>query len=225
MPNAYDFDMLYPRPQRIERAEGEASLPLPCLLWLRSPDDGMLDVAEQLSGWLSQAGVASSWTAYAAPSKATWRSCIQLQRHPGMFAVAGAYRLSINDEGVSILASDDAGLLYGACTLRQLLPGDLAGGTEALMLPKTTIVDWPDIPHRGVMLDISRDRVPTLETLFGLVDLLASWKVNQLQLYMEHTFAYAGHEMVWRDASPLRAAEIRRAINRLRAAGGAPSAS
>jgi hypothetical protein len=33
------------------------------------------------------------------------------------------------------------------------------------------------------MLDVSRDRVPTMATLFHLVDLLAEWKINQLQLY------------------------------------------
>ena len=39
------------------------------------------------------------------------------------------------------------------------------------------------------MLDI----MPAMETLFGLVDLLSEWKVNQLQLYTEHTFAYRNH--------------------------------
>jgi hypothetical protein len=33
--------------------------------------------------------------------------------------------------------------------------------------------------------------------------------VNHLELYMEHTFAYAGHEIVWRDASPLTPEEVR----------------
>jgi hypothetical protein len=33
--------------------------------------------------------------------------------------------------------------------------------------------------------------------------------VNQLQLYMEHTFAYAGHEVVWRNASALTPEEVR----------------
>ena len=34
--------------------------------------------------------------------------------------------------------------------------------------------------------------------------------MNQLQLYMEHTFAYADHETVWRDASPYTSEDIRR---------------
>jgi hypothetical protein len=44
--------------------------------------------------------------------------------------------------------------------------------------------------------------VPTVETVKLLVDELASLKINQLQLYIEHTFAYAGHEEVWRNSSP-----------------------
>ena len=59
------------------------------------------------------------------------------------------------------------------------------------------------------MLDISRDKVPTMDTLFALIDRLAGWKVNQIQLYSEHTFAYRDHEVVWRDASPMTADEIR----------------
>jgi hypothetical protein len=59
------------------------------------------------------------------------------------------------------------------------------------------------------MLDISRDKVPTMATLFSLIDRLAEWKINQLQLYIEHTFAYRGHEEVWRFADPITADEIR----------------
>ena len=58
-------------------------------------------------------------------------------------------------------------------------------------LPVGTIRDWPDLPVRGVMLDISRDKVPDpRRRCTRLVDRLASWKVNQVQLYSEHTFAY-----------------------------------
>jgi hypothetical protein len=59
------------------------------------------------------------------------------------------------------------------------------------------------------MLDVSRDRVPTMEHLLGLVDVLASLKMNHLQLYTEHTFAYAGHEEVWRGWSPMTPEEVR----------------
>lgn len=58
------------------------------------------------------------------------------------------------------------------------------------------------------MLDISRDRVPTMRTLRLIVDILARYRYNQFQLYTEHTFAYEGHETVWADADPMTPAEI-----------------
>jgi hexosaminidase len=60
------------------------------------------------------------------------------------------------------------------------------------------------------MLDISRDRVPTIQTLHALVPRLAEWKINQLQLYTEHTFAYRNHSEVWQDASPFTGDDILR---------------
>ena len=64
--------------------------------------------------------------------------------------------------------------------------------------------------HRAYMLDISRDRVPTMKTLREIVDLLERCRYNQLQLYTEHTFAYREHSVVWEDADPMTAAEIRK---------------
>jgi hexosaminidase len=117
-------------------------------------------------------------------------------------APAEGYRLEIDPHGVSLVAGDAAGHFYGVSTLCQLV----AGWRSAL--PTLRIDDRPGLRTRGVMLDISRDKVPTLATLKGLVDLLASWKVNQFQLYMEHTFAYQAHPEVWAAASPLTAEEI-----------------
>ena len=57
--------------------------------------------------------------------------------------------------------------------------------------------------RRAFMLDVSRDRVPTNETLEWLVGVLAQLGFNELQLYVEHTFTYSGHEEVWAAASPL----------------------
>lgn len=63
--------------------------------------------------------------------------------------------------------------------------------------------------RRGLMLDISRNRVPTMSCLKQLIDALARLRYNELQLYTEHTFAYREHRVVWQDASPMTAAEIR----------------
>ncbi|MEE9413762.1 MAG: family 20 glycosylhydrolase [Acidimicrobiales bacterium] len=123
------------------------------------------------------------------------------------------YRLSVLDGRVELRHSDEAGLRYGQDTLAQLRR------QFTTSLPGLIISDWPDIPSRGYMLDISRDRVPTMETLGWLVEVLALCRFNQLQLYMEHTFAFADHETVWGDASAMTAAEMRD-LDRLCAAKG-----
>ena len=58
------------------------------------------------------------------------------------------------------------------------------------------------------MLDISRDRVPTRDTLERIVGLLDLLRLNHFELYTEHTYAFEGHEEVWRDASPMTAEDI-----------------
>ena len=59
------------------------------------------------------------------------------------------------------------------------------------------------------MLDISRGRVPNLETLLDLAEKLADLKINELQLYTEHTFAYRCYKSVWQSWGALTGAEIR----------------
>jgi hexosaminidase len=113
------------------------------------------------------------------------------------------YALRIAPEGITVAARDEAGFFYARQTLDQLRRQ--AGAP----LPCGEIEDHPDFAHRGVMLDISRDRVPTMARLFALVDQLAALKINHLELYTEHTFAYANHREVWAQASPMTAAEIR----------------
>ena len=115
---------------------------------------------------------------------------------------AQGYRLRIADDGIDLVAGDAAGAFYGVMTLVQMLR-QCEGA-----LPAGEIEDSPDFPSRGVMLDISRSKVPTLETLFGLVDLFSGWKINHLELYTEHTFAYENHREVWAQASPMTGEEI-----------------
>jgi hypothetical protein len=117
------------------------------------------------------------------------------------------YELRIGAGAISLVAASPAGLQYGLATLAQWI--ELAPGAAAQVeLPEVELQDAPDFRERGVMLDVSRDKVPALRTLRMLIDRLARWKVNQLQLYMEHTFAYVGHQRVWQHASPLTAEDI-----------------
>ncbi|HIA01794.1 MAG TPA: glycoside hydrolase [Myxococcales bacterium] len=124
------------------------------------------------------------------------------QINPSTTSRPQGYSIHISTSEITLQGTDEAGLNYALCTLKQLI--SLANNR----IPCGVITDWPDFLHRGVMLDISRDKVPTMETLFSIIDTLSSWKINQFQLYTEHTFAYAGHETVWQNASPLTSEQI-----------------
>ena len=117
---------------------------------------------------------------------------------------AQGFRLRIEAKAIHLEAADEPGLFYG----RQALAEIQAQSGDA-PIPCCRIEDWPDFKNRGYMLDISRDRVPTMSHLFRLVDHLARLRYNQLQLYTEHTFAYSKHKTVWEKASPMTAAEVR----------------
>jgi hypothetical protein len=113
------------------------------------------------------------------------------------------YTLVRDAGGTRIGYRDDAGLRYARQTLDQLRADpELAGRA-------VRVQDWPDFPVRGFMLDVSRDRVPTRRTLRRYVEILAAARMNQLELYVEHAFAYAGHATVWAGASPLTADDMR----------------
>lgn len=129
-----------------------------------------------------------------------------------------SYRLTITpptDDRTALArieAHTEIGARYALRTLAQLVRWARSAKPmhgNACALPCCVIEDEPSFPCRGVMLDISRDRVPTMEMLFEIIDHLAALKINHFQLYIEHTFAYTGHEEVWRDASPMTPEEVR----------------
>ena len=112
------------------------------------------------------------------------------------------YTLTISKNGIEISFRETAGLRAASATLRQLLR------QFGRRLPCLKIRDWPDFSRRGVMLDISRGRVPKLETLLDLAERLADFKINELQLYTEHIFAYRKYKSIWRSWGALTGAEM-----------------
>ncbi len=114
------------------------------------------------------------------------------------------YSLSIGDFGISILAGSEAAAKLAFQTLRQL-----SIQVDKLGYPYLEIHDKPDLDVRGFMLDISRCKVPTMQTLAYLIDMLALFKYNRLELYTEHTYAFPGHEIVWGNSSPITSQEYK----------------
>lgn len=187
---------LLPQPQKVAFNGGALELKAGGRIGLNSARSAdLLFAARQLQSAL-EAATSEPWQIAAAGSGQVTLALDSAIAQPE------GYRLTISQAGIIIAGHDLAGVFYGVQTLRQLL------GTQGARLPQMAIDDWPDYPARGFMHDVSRGQVPTMDTLYGLIDLLASLKVNQLQLYTEHTFAYRQHQAVWRNASPLTAGEI-----------------
>jgi len=112
------------------------------------------------------------------------------------------YCLTISPEKAEIAAGSDEALLHGVQTLGQWVQHH--GGA----LPSITIEDWPDLPNRGYYQDCSRGSVPTLENLKHFADLLCRYKINEWQLYVEHTYLFRDFSEAWRDETPLTAEDI-----------------
>ncbi len=112
-----------------------------------------------------------------------------------------SYELKCSKNGITLNAKSDTGIFYGLMTLQQIL--EQSGN----FIDFFTISDEPDFKHRGVMLDISRCKVPLMKTLLQLIDQFSMMKLNQLQLYTEHTFEFVNHGLVWANSSPITAGE------------------
>jgi len=113
------------------------------------------------------------------------------------------YVLLVEPDSVCIGSTTECGLFYGYTTWQHLV--SQSDNTVRCLM----IEDWPVLDNRGVMIDISRGRVHTLEYLKDLVLTLASMKLNVLQLYIEHTFAFSFLASVHEGTGPITAEEIK----------------
>ncbi len=202
---------LLPQPRFLEIKPGKLLLPgrVPLQLDNSLPSETALAIAERLQSAAKEIGVGLSPEAIVQASRALRRTTpapasVRAVRNDALRTHAHGYKLTIDRQGVLIEFHEPGGLRAGVATLRQLFR------ECGHRLPCLKIRDWPDFPRRGVMLDVSRGRVPKLETLLELVDHLADFKINEFQLYTEHTFAFRNYEPVWRGWGAITAAEIQK---------------
>lgn len=179
---------------------------------------GTFTLPKEIADWISRRTCAPC-TTFSVPAEhktfslakiSTDQASIVTREHA---SASEFYTLTISEKGVEIQFCETAGLRAATATLRQLLR------QFGRKLPYLKIQDWPDFARRGVMLDVSRGRVPRLETLLDLAEKLADFKINELQLYTEHTFAYRKYPGVWRTWGALTPREIRLLDTRCRELG------
>jgi hypothetical protein len=200
---------LAPPPRRLQRTETGLRLSAAALI----PTDANPEhqpAAERLQSGLTERGLSVRRAEPGSTPRPT-ETTVRLHLDPqAETAGSEGYRLEVSAAGIEVTAAAGPGLYYGIETLLQwLVLHSAAEPGGPVDLPGVRVEDRPGFRHRGLLLDISRNRVPTQRSLFRLIDTMSALKLNQLQLYTEHTFAYSGHEVVWRDASPLTAAEVR----------------
>lgn len=112
------------------------------------------------------------------------------------------YRLEVANDGIRVTASTERGAHYGLITLASILEED--------EIPCLVIDDCPDIEDRGLMLDVSRGKVPKIEQVKKIIDIMADTKYNQLQLYFEGIiFNYKGFEKYTEGKNPVTAEYIK----------------
>lgn len=86
-----------------------------------------------------------------------------------------AYQIEIGNS-VQVTANSTTGLYWATRTLLQMLE-------QSFVLPQGVIIDYPDYPKRGFMLDVGRKFFP-MEYLQNLVKLMSYYKMNTFQIHL-----------------------------------------
>jgi len=182
------LDWLLPEPRHVQPLDGLCDLQHGIVARITEPDpricskwQRMLDQRRDRKG------------AYAAHEPIV----VTIATDPNQVPHLQGYRLSILPDAIHIIGGGAAGCFYGLQTLRQIMqrvyhrPPFKGGPQGGLVLPACVIDDEPDFTTRGLLYDVTRGKVPTLQTLMTLADRLSTLKINQLQLYIEHAFTFA----------------------------------
>jgi hexosaminidase len=111
---------------------------------------------------------------------------------------AEGYRIAVTDV-IEIRAATNAGLFYGAQTLRQLLPPAVEAATVQdadWTVPNVTVEDYPRFEWRGTMLDVARHFFG-VDDVKRLIDLAAYHKLNRLHLHLTDDQGWRIHIDSW----------------------------
>ncbi|UCF32773.1 MAG: family 20 glycosylhydrolase [Phycisphaerales bacterium] len=161
---------LLPIPVRLEAREGACSIGRDSSMEIRCTDKRVERAASRWRGGLSSGSAAAK---------------VLVAEDSAAVEHGQGYRLVIEPGRIELVGGGPAGCFHGLQTLRQLT--DFAAGSVACC----RVEDQPDFATRGLLHDVTRGKVPTMATLRMLVDRLASLKINQLQLNIEHAFVFA----------------------------------
>ena len=93
--------------------------------------------------------------------------------------VKEGYTMIISPDTIRIETSDEAGVFYAKQTLKQW--GDT--------IPCGRVTDYPDLQHRGIMLDVVRNYYP-VDSIYRILDMMAYHKLNVLHFHLSDDEAW-----------------------------------
>ncbi|WP_181158188.1 family 20 glycosylhydrolase [Microbacterium sp. MYb64] len=107
----------------------------------------------------------------------------------GRTATDARYALRVAPDGIAIRAADPAGVSHAFATLRQLVAGAPIDAEGCREVAGVRIVDGPRLAWRAFLLDVARCYY-TLDEIFAIVDVIALYKLNVLQLHLADNEAW-----------------------------------
>jgi hypothetical protein len=99
------------------------------------------------------------------------------------------------------MASDSTALLYAVHTFVQIiqLHSDFTTSEDytvnKILIPPMKIIDWPDVPNRGVAWSYRNTARATSASMKSLVRLFSSLRINQLYLTIDTFNADSEHQL------------------------------
>ncbi|KUO60205.1 hypothetical protein APF79_00915 [bacterium BRH_c32] len=104
---------------------------------------------------------------------------------------ADGYQLLIKSDMIIITANDPKGLFYGIQSLKQII-----NGSENNYLQGIEIKDYPSFRLRGLMDDISRGPIPTMDFMKSQIRKFSELKINFMMHYIEHVVKTKKHPKI-----------------------------
>lgn len=166
----YNFDII-PKPSSVSLKNGEYIFPQTVKISISPEFANVKSLLSDYSAFKEEKNIVST--------KNTNSGDIRIVKDRQNKFASGAYRLSVNNKGIQIEASDIAGAINGVHTFVQL--GLLQ--KDPSRLSYASIEDQPRFSYRGLHLDVSRHFYP-LSFLKKYIDLMALYKFNNFHWHL-----------------------------------------
>ncbi|MDD2961910.1 MAG: family 20 glycosylhydrolase [Muribaculaceae bacterium] len=136
---------------------------------------------------LSKAYLVEKLAANDIKESAKAKTTITLSQLKEKQANAEYYKITVDRNKIEISGATEVAVLNGIKTLIAVI--ERGDGKLPMSIPNAVITDYPDLSHRGMMLDVSRN-FTNYESLRRYIDMLAAFKVNIFQFHFSDDEAW-----------------------------------